>query len=88
MLKNTLELPGGALRMGSDRSYPEERPVREVAVDCSWIDWHPVTVAEFRRFVKTNRPRDLGGAASKAEQRCAREMGKRRDRTGADRFVA
>jgi formylglycine-generating enzyme required for sulfatase activity len=26
--------------------------VREVSVDRFWIDRHPVTVAEFRRFVK------------------------------------
>src|SRR5262249_22702472 len=51
-LKNMVELPGGAFRMGSDRFYPEERPVREVSVDGFWIDRHPVTVAEFRRFVK------------------------------------
>ena len=38
--------------MGSDRFYPEERPVREVSVEGFWIDRHPVTVAEFRRFVK------------------------------------
>ena len=38
--------------MGSDRFYPEERPVRAVSVDGFWIDEHPVTVAEFRRFVK------------------------------------
>jgi formylglycine-generating enzyme len=49
--KNMVELPGGTFRMGSDRFYPEERPVREVSVDGFWIDRHPVTVAEFRRFV-------------------------------------
>ena len=37
--------------MGSDEFYPEERPVREVAVGAFAIDRHPVTVAEFRRFV-------------------------------------
>jgi formylglycine-generating enzyme required for sulfatase activity len=26
--KHMVELPGGAFRMGSDRFYPEERPVR------------------------------------------------------------
>ncbi len=31
--KNMVELPGGAFRMGSDRFYREERPVREVEVD-------------------------------------------------------
>src|SRR5262245_3897476 len=51
-LKNMVELPGSTFRMGSDRFYPEERPVREVAVEGFWIDRHPVTVAEFRRFVK------------------------------------
>jgi formylglycine-generating enzyme required for sulfatase activity len=47
-----IELPGGTFRMGSDRFYPEERPVREVSVAPFAIDRHPVTVAEFRRFVK------------------------------------
>ena len=51
-LKDMVELPGGAFRMGSDRFYPEEQPVRKVSVDSFWIDRHPVTVAEFRRFVK------------------------------------
>ena len=46
------ELPAGRFLMGSDRFYPEERPVREVSVGGFWIDRHPVTVAEFRRFVK------------------------------------
>ncbi len=47
-----VELPGGAFRMGSDRFYPEEAPVREASIEGFWIDRHPVTVAEFRRFVK------------------------------------
>jgi formylglycine-generating enzyme len=44
-------VPGGTFLMGSERFYPEERPVRQVAVDGFWMDDHPVTVAEFRRFV-------------------------------------
>jgi len=44
-------LPGGTFLMGSDEFYPEERPVREVTVGPFAIDRHPVTVAEFRRFV-------------------------------------
>jgi formylglycine-generating enzyme required for sulfatase activity len=39
--------------MGSDRFYPEERPVREIAVGGFCIDRHPVTVAEFQRFVRS-----------------------------------
>lgn len=34
------------------RTSTEERPVHPVAVDGFWMDQHPVTVAEFRRFVK------------------------------------
>ena len=52
LLEDMVELPGGTFRMGSDRFYAEERPVREVAVEGFSIDRHPVTVAGFRRFVK------------------------------------
>ena len=45
-------IPGGRFLMGSEDFYPEERPVHEVAVDGFWMDQHPVTNAEFRRFVK------------------------------------
>ncbi len=45
-------IPPGEFLMGSDAFYPEERPVRRVAVDGFWMDEHPVTVAEFRRFVR------------------------------------
>jgi formylglycine-generating enzyme required for sulfatase activity len=45
-------VPAGRFAMGSDDFYPEERPVREVEVDDLWVDEHPVTNAEFRRFVK------------------------------------
>jgi formylglycine-generating enzyme len=45
-------LPGGEFAMGSDAFYPEEAPVRPVAVEGFWIDERPVTVGEFRRFVK------------------------------------
>lgn len=45
-------MTGGSFRMGSEEFYEEERPVREVTVGPFSIDQHPVTVAEFRRFVK------------------------------------
>jgi len=44
-------VPGGMFAMGSNDFYPEERPVHRVVVDGFWIDRHPVTVREFRRFV-------------------------------------
>jgi formylglycine-generating enzyme required for sulfatase activity len=45
-------IPAGSFLMGSDRFYEEEAPVRRVHVEGFWIDERPVTVAEFRRFVK------------------------------------
>jgi formylglycine-generating enzyme len=45
-------IQGGSFAMGSEDFYAEERPVRRVKVSGFWIDPHPVTVAEFRRFVK------------------------------------
>jgi formylglycine-generating enzyme required for sulfatase activity len=44
-------LAGGAFRMGSERHYPEEAPVRTVTVGPFWIDETPVTNAAFARFV-------------------------------------
>jgi formylglycine-generating enzyme len=44
-------VPGGEFAMGSEEFYPEEAPIRRVEVDGFWIDTHPVTVREFRRFV-------------------------------------
>jgi sulfatase modifying factor 1 len=38
--------------MGSEDFYPEEAPAHQVELEGFWIDEHPVTVAEFRRFVK------------------------------------
>ncbi len=50
--KSTVEVPGGEFWMGSTEFYPEEGPVHRVRVDGFRMDEHPVTVAEFRRFVK------------------------------------
>jgi sulfatase modifying factor 1 len=44
-------LPGGVFTMGSERFYPEERPVRRVRVDPFWIDEIPVTNRDFAAFV-------------------------------------
>jgi sulfatase modifying factor 1 len=45
-------IPGGAFRMGADRSYPEEAPVHAVAVSGFWMDADTVTNAEFTAFVQ------------------------------------
>ncbi len=45
-------VPAGTFRMGAEDFYAEEGPVHRVSVDAFRIDRAPVTVAEFRRFVK------------------------------------
>ena len=50
--KNMTWVPTTTFRMGSADFYPEERPVHAVTVDGFWMDEAPVTVADFRRFVK------------------------------------
>jgi formylglycine-generating enzyme required for sulfatase activity len=51
-LEGMTRVDGGSFLMGSEDFYPEEGPVRRVEVEGFWIDERPVTVAEFRRFVK------------------------------------
>ena len=46
-----VRIAGGTFLMGSDRFYPEERPVRSVAVTSFRIQAHPVTNAAFGHFV-------------------------------------
>jgi len=44
-------IEGGEFRMGCERFYGEEAPVRTVAVDGFWLDRHPVTNDQYARFV-------------------------------------
>ena len=44
-------VPGATFQMGSDAHYPDEAPVREVAVDGFWIDRRQVTNRQFAAFV-------------------------------------
>lgn len=44
-------IAGGSFRMGSDKFYREERPVRRESVAGFWMDIHPVTNAQFHAFV-------------------------------------
>jgi formylglycine-generating enzyme len=50
--REMVRIRGGTFLMGSERFYPEERPLRRVYVDGFWIDRGPVTVADFRGFVE------------------------------------
>ncbi len=45
-------IPGGTFRMGSDRFYPEEAPIRDVHVDGFLIDAFTVTNSDFSKFVR------------------------------------
>ena len=65
--KDMVWIPGGTFRMGSDDFYAEERPVHSVSVDGFWMDDHPVTVAEFRRFVKATGHQTEAERAPSAE---------------------
>jgi formylglycine-generating enzyme required for sulfatase activity len=48
-------IPDGTFAMGSEDFYPEERPVHRAEVEGFWMDEHPVTAGEFRRFVRETR---------------------------------
>jgi sulfatase modifying factor 1 len=50
-LAETEWIPGGTFRMGSNRFYAEERPIRTARVRGFHMDRALVTVAEYRRFV-------------------------------------
>jgi sulfatase modifying factor 1 len=56
-------IPGGVFAMGSERYYPEERPVRTVRVDGFWMDEAPVTNRAFARFVEATGHRTLAEIA-------------------------
>jgi sulfatase modifying factor 1 len=56
-------IPGGDFAMGSERYYPEERPVRTVRVDGFWMDETPVTNRAFARFVEATGHRTLAEIA-------------------------
>ncbi|MHC6153180.1 formylglycine-generating enzyme family protein [Bradyrhizobium elkanii] len=49
---DSIFIPGGTFRMGSDRHYPEEAPSHMVSVDGFWMDRTPVTNRQFKQFVR------------------------------------
>lgn len=62
-----IAVPAGRFLMGSDDHYQEERPVHEEEVAAFLIDEHPVTNAEFRRFVKDTGYRTTAESAPRAD---------------------
>jgi len=51
MLTELIELPGGAFEMGSTAFYPEETPTHTATVGALAFERHPVTNAQYARFV-------------------------------------
>ncbi len=47
-----VRIPGGTFRMGSERFYPEERPIHLETVAPFLMDAHEVTNEDFQRFVR------------------------------------
>src|SRR6478735_9303023 len=64
---NMVFIPGGKFFMGSDKFYPEEKPVHEVTVDGFWIDKYEVTNEDFKKFVKETGYVTLAERPLKAE---------------------
>lgn len=62
-LENMAWIPGGKFLMGSDKFYPEEKPVRQVTVSGFYIDKYEVTNEEYQKFV------DATGYITVAERR-------------------
>jgi sulfatase modifying factor 1 len=58
---------GGSFLMGSDHHYREEAPAHRVSLDGFWIDRHPVTNAQFDRFVAETRYVTLAEKEPRAE---------------------
>src|ERR1043165_7071771 len=52
-LEKMVLIKGGKFSMGSDKFYPEEKPVRQITVESFYIDKFPVTNADYAAFVGT-----------------------------------
>jgi formylglycine-generating enzyme len=52
LASDSIFIPGGTFRMGSDHHYPEEAPCHTVGVEGFWIDRTPVTNRQFNEFVR------------------------------------
>jgi sulfatase modifying factor 1 len=59
--QNMVFIDGGSFMMGSDKFYPEEKPVHKVTVDAFWMAKCPVTHKAFSDFVSA--PKSLTVAA-------------------------
>ena len=72
---NMAWIPGGELGMGSDRHYPEERPVHRVTVDGFWIDRYSGHQRGVRPVRPGHRVRHLRRVASRSRRLSWRPAG-------------
>ena len=49
--QNMVFIHAGSFMMGSDKFYPEEKPVHNVTMDSFWMDKYPVTNKAFSDFI-------------------------------------
>jgi len=75
LLPDMIELPGGTFKMGSERFYPEEAPLRTVRVGPFRIDRSPVTNREFARLVEATGYRTVAEIAPDPADQCAGTAG-------------
>ena len=73
-----VRLPGGVFTFGSDRFYDEEGPPHAAKVSGFWVDRHPVTNAQFARFVAVT------GYLTQAERGISSETDPEKAATEAD----
>ena len=60
LLPLMVPIPAGSFAMGSDDGAPDERPVHAVKVDAFSMGVHPVTNAEYSRFIRETGYRPPG----------------------------
>ena len=68
MLTELIELPGGSFRMGSTSFYPEEAPIHTATVGPFAIERHPVTNAQFAKFVAATGYKTIAEIAPTKEE--------------------
>ncbi|MGE0043613.1 MAG: formylglycine-generating enzyme family protein [Vicinamibacterales bacterium] len=74
MPETFVHIPAGTFLMGSDDGQADERPVHEVAVDAFRLAVHPVTNADYARFLADTgheAPRDWAAMSARGGDRPA-----------------
>ena len=57
--ENMVLIPAGEFQMGSDNGKNDEKPVHTVYVDAFYMDVYPVTLGQYKTFLRATGHRDL-----------------------------